>query len=133
MHLIVCVDDHDGMSFCGRRLSRDAALNAHILALTEGCRLWMTSDSAKLFLNEEIIIDDNCLHAAGEGEYCFAELKVDTDVLDKLESVCLYRWNRVYPSTVQFPRELLASMHLVQTEDFLGKSHETITLERYEL
>ena len=133
MHLIVCIDDRDGMSFCGRRLSRDAALTAHILEQTKGSPLWMTADSAKLFLNGKISVDDNCLQLAGEGEFCFAELKVDADIQHKLESVYLYHWNRAYPSTTKFPRELLAPMHLVQTEDFPGNSHEIITLERYEL
>ena len=133
MHLIVCIDDRDGMSFCGRRLSRDAALTAHILELTKGSRLWMTADSAKLFPNGTVIVDDHCLQLAGEGEFCFAEVKVDADIQHKLESVYLYHWNRAYPSTTKFPRELLMHMHLVQSEDFPGNSHEIITLEKYEL
>lgn len=132
MHLIVCIDQRDGLSFCGRCLSRDAAVNAHILTLTRGKRLWMTADSAKQFPKaDHIEIHENCQNMAGEGDYCLAELDIKQGVADRLESVFLYNWNRSYPSTVKFPRELLNTMHLEYTEDFPGNSHETITLERY--
>ena len=132
MHLIVCIDQRDGLSFCGRQLSRDAAVNAHILEQTTGSCLWMTEDSAKRFPDaDHIVIHENCQNMAGEGDYCLAELDIEPGVADRLESVFLYNWNRSYPSTVKFPRELLNMMSLEYTEDFPGNSHETITLERY--
>jgi len=44
----------------------------------------------------------------------------------------LFRWNRIYPSDVKFPIKLdQGQWHRVSTEDFLGSSHEKITMEVY--
>lgn len=132
MHLILCVDERDGMSFCGRRLSSDRVLTEHILRTVAGGKLWMNAYSANLFADGDICVDEAFLQKAGEGEYCFAEITpLQTDL--HLESVILYHWNRRYPSTVKFPRTLLSGMHLEYTEDFPGNSHEKITMQRYTL
>lgn len=131
MHLILCVDDRDGISFCGRPLSRDRELNAHMLRMADGKKLWMSPNSAALFPEGTVCSARDFLSQAGAGEYCFAET-VLPDSSAFLESVTLYRWNRAYPSTVRFPRSLLEGMHLVHREEFPGYSHETITLERFE-
>ena len=133
MHLIVCVDTRDGMSFCSRRQSRDREIIARVLKTTEKSRLWISPYSANLFAGEQIIVDPDYLEKAGDGEFCFAETEVLLPVLGKLESVTLYHWNRSYPATVKFPREILRSMHLQTREEFPGYSHETITMERYVL
>lgn len=131
MHLICCIDDRDGLSFCGRRLSQDIELCAHMLRLTQGSTLWMSEYSAKLFAGSSILTDTDFQHKAGEGEYCFLETAPLLDTYENLESVILYHWNRSYPSTVKFPRKLLESMHLDETEEFPGSSHERITMERF--
>jgi len=131
MHLIVCVDDRDGVSFCGRRLSQDRLLIAHLLRLTRDSKLWMSGYSAKLFPNADVLIDQDFLHKAGEGDYCFLETAPFPSNCENLESVILYHWNRAYPSTVRFPRNLLESMHLQSAEEFAGSSHEKITMERF--
>ena len=134
MHLIVCIDQRDGMLFNCRRLSSDKVLTQRILQMTQGSTLWMSSYSAKLFSGFEgsIHVAEDYLACARNGAYCFAE---DADLLgvkDKLESVTLFLWNRSYPADKYFSRQLLDNLHLVHTEDFPGNSHETITLERYE-
>lgn len=131
MHLIVCVDDRDGMSFAGRRLSRDREVIHHILKLTEGKQLWMNTYSAKLFPADSVYVADDFLGSAGAGEYCFLETTPIPEVIPNLESVILYRWNRRYPSTDRFPRALLDHMHPELTEEFPGYSHERITMERF--
>ena len=133
MHLIVCIDTRDGMSFCGRRQSRDREVIARILKITGESRLWVSPYSASLFPEERIVSDPDFMENAGEGEYCFIETEVLPAVLGKLESVILYHWNRSYPATVKFPREILQPMHLQALEEFPGHSHETITMERYVL
>ena len=135
MHLIVCIDQRDGMLFNCRRLSSDRILIQRILQMTQGSTLWMSSYSAKLFSGFEgsIHVAEDYLACAQNGAYCFAE---DADLLgvkDKLESVTLFHWNRSYPATVRFPRELLKGMNLAETEEFTGSSHEIITMERYTL
>ena len=131
MHLIVCVDDRDGISFCGRPLSRDRELNAHMLRMTQGRKLWTSPDTAALFPEGSVCSHRDFLVKAGKGDYCFAE-SVLPEPTACLESVTLYHWNRAYPSTVRFSRELIKDMRLVHTEEFPGSSHETITLERFE-
>lgn len=131
MHLILCIDDRDGLSFCGRRLSQDRELCAHMLRLTEGHNLWMNAYSARLFPDSEVLVDEECQHKADPGDYCFLETAPIPESCENLESVILYHWNRRYPSTVKFPRKLLESMHLVTTEEFPGSSHEKITMERF--
>ena len=61
MHLIVCIDDRDGMAFCGRRLSRDREVITHIQAQTNGCRLWMHPQSAQLFADATVEADPDFL------------------------------------------------------------------------
>ncbi len=131
MHLIVCIDNCDGMSFCGRRQSRDREVIAHILKTTGESLLWVSPYSADLFPGERIVTSPDFLEKAGEGEYCYAETAVLPNDLKQLESVTLYHWNRSYPATVKFPRQILQSMHLQTREEFPGYSHETITMERY--
>ena len=133
MHLILCVDNRDGLSFCGRRLSQDRAVCAHILGLTADAVLWMSAYSQPLFPGADVRVDADFQRKAGPGEYCFLETTPLLDTYDNLESVVLYHWNRDYPATVKFPRKLLAPMHLVYTEEFPGNSHNTITMERYTL
>lgn len=133
MHLILCVDDRDGLSFCGRRLSRDSRVSEHILTLTQGHNLWMHPYSAKLFPGASILTDEDFQHKAEQGDYCFLEITPLLEKYENLESVTLYYWNRAYPATAKFDRGILAPMRLTHTEDFHGNSHETITLERYSL
>ena len=133
MHLIVCIDDRDGIAFCGRRLSRDREVSAHILSLAAGCNLWMHPYSAQLFPNAVVLSDPEFLSKAQSGDYCFSETTPLPDRLDNLESVILYHWNRSYPSNLRFPRSLIENMKLVYTEDFPGNSHDNITMEQYTL
>ena len=133
MHLIFCVDDRDGLSFCGRRLSRDSCVTEHILRLTQGHDLWLHPYSAQLFSNASVRVDEDFQRKAGQGAYCFVEITPLLETYEDLESVILYRWNRAYPATCKFDRKILAPMHLIHREEFPGNSHETITMERYRL
>lgn len=131
MHLIVCIDERDGLSFCSRRLSQDRNLNEHMLALTAGHFLWMSPYSGKLFSDENVRIDTEFQKKANHGDYCFLEIDPILEKYTDLESVILYHWNRSYPSTVRFPRTLIAGMRLDAVEEFPGSSHKKITMERY--
>lgn len=132
MHLIVCIEDRDGVSFGGRRISSDRTLTEYIQNLAVDSTLWMNAYSAKLFPADSVCVDEAFLYKAQAGEYCFAETTPLED-LPNLESVTLCRWNRKYPFTQIFPRSLLTNMHMVYTEDFPGNSHDKITIERYTL
>ena len=131
MHLIVCVDERDGLSFCGRRLSRDGVLYRHMLDLASGQKLWMNGYSAKMFADDTVCVHEDFLSKACPGDFCFLENAPLPETNEALESVILYHWNRAYPSNVRFPRALLEGMHLERKEEFPGRSHEMITMEWY--
>lgn len=133
MHLIFCVDDKDGILFCGRRLSRDSKVTEHILSMTSGAALWMSLYSGKLFPKDKVFADADFQKKAQAGDYCFLEELPLPETCENRESVTLYHWNRSYPATVRFPRMMLENMHLVSTEEFPGSSHEKIIVERYTL
>ena len=127
----VCIEDRGGMSFCGRRVSRDRVQQADLLAWCAGRRLWMNGKSAALFAGAGITADEDFLEKAGPGEVCFVEDRPLAPVLDRLEGLVVYRWNRTYPSDRKLDLDLSCFTLTEQTE-FPGNSHETITREIYE-
>ena len=130
MHLIVCVDERDGMCFAGKRLSSDIKLVQFLLEYTQGSSLWMNRYSAKLFEGADIVVEEDLLGKTPDGAYCLLE-NTPFSQISNLESVMLCQWNRRYPSTEKFPRVLLSGMQLESSCDFPGNSHEKITVERY--
>ena len=132
MHIIICLDDKNGIRFNGRRQSKDSILCDRILEITKGSALWMNAYSAKLFPSERVNVDENFLERAGDGAYCFAESNDFLRCFDSIEKVILYRWNRVYPSDVKINMSFLEGKQLVSTSEFKGNSHDRITEERYE-
>ncbi len=133
MHIIVCLDNRNGMLFNRRRQSQDKTLREHLLQLVEKKTLWMNEYSARQFENlpENSRVDENFLEKAKPGDYCFLENCDVLPVIDRIESCVVYRWNRLYPADTWFPEQLLKS--LCSSEDFPGNSHETITREVYSL
>lgn len=133
MHLIVCVDDDLGMLFNNRRQSQDRELRKRILAVTSGKKLWMNHYSQKQFEKEDtanVNYDDNFLSEAVSGEYCFVETEDVSHYEPWVETITLYKWNRRYPSDLQFSIDL-SKWKLQSTTDFPGSSHEKITEEVY--
>lgn len=142
MILIVCIDDNKGMMFNHRRQSQDRVLRQHILDMVGDGKLWMNEYSGKMFAkdSEELLhgpvqTDEDFLKKASSGEYCFVETNsCGVDMFPdtaNIESVVLYKWNRVYPADQYFTMDLSA-WKLVETTEFPGSSHEKITEERYE-
>lgn len=136
MNIIVCLDDNNGMLFNKRRLSSDILVTKRILYLAKSSRLWMNEYSSKLFENsiEDFFVDDDFIHKALEGDYCFVENIEINNHLDDVEQIIIYRWNRKYPSDLKFPTEQISKKwKLCSTYEFAGKSHTKITEEIYEL
>ena len=131
MNLIVVLDDRNGMLFNHRRQSRDRVLTDRILEISGG-RLVVNSYTAELFEGRaaDLTVSEAPLSAAKEGEWCFLETLSPLPVLEKLEKVVVYRWNRTYPSDLKFDLDLSA-MRLISKTDFAGFSHEKITEEVY--
>lgn len=128
MILAVCVDNRMGLSFMGRRLSKDALLREKLLALSGG-NLRMSEYSAKQF-DESVYSGPDYLSGASEGDWCFCENGDYEGFTEQIEKIVLFKWNRDYPADLHFA--FPGEWRMVSAEDFPGKSHETITMEVYE-
>lgn len=131
MIIIACVDDNLGLLFNNRRQSRDGILIKDILDFIGNKILWINTYSKQLFPEQEnIIVSENFIDEANEGDFCFIE---DIDVkkyVDKIEKIILYFWNREYPADRKFDINL-DDWILTHEKDFEGSSHEKITQKIY--
>ena len=135
MNIAVCLDDKNGMLFCGRRQSKDQILRQELLQLAQPHGLWMNGFSAKQFEQGDAIrVAEDFLELAPQESWCFVE---NTDVLqykERIGRIAVYRWNRLYPSDVKFPVEAFSNdWQLISTRSFPGHSHDEITEEIYQL
>ncbi len=136
MKIAVCLDDRDGYCFAGRRQSQDVRQREDLLALAQPGPLWMSTYSAALFdtLPDFVVVDDGFLSKAAAEDWCFVERENVAEVADQVTQLAIYRWNRHYPSDRKFPLELFChGWQRIECREIPGKSHETITLEVYEL
>lgn len=132
MKVIVCLDDKRGMFFNERRQSRDRVLNADVVEMTRGSRLFADPYSKMLFENSdvELVCDADFLELAGKGDFCFVENRTLSKYAERLEQIIIYRWNRSYPGDIFFdldPEQL--GFERVSITEFQGYSHEKITKE----
>lgn len=91
----------------------------------------MSEYSAKQFeANDNIIVSNSYLEEATENDFCFIE---DGEFcVDFASEITIYRWNRHYPSDVNFNVDLISKGFVLHhSEDFAGSSHEKITEEKY--
>ena len=128
MILAVCADNRLGMSFGGRRQSKDAEVRCKLWELS-GRKLRMSDYSARQF-EESVYHGPDYLSGAKNGDWCFVENPDYVDFADSIEQIVLVRWNRHYPADVQF--RFPGKWALTGYEDFPGSSHEKITMEVYE-
>ena len=76
MHIIICLDDDNGMLFHDRRQSQDVKMRADVLERLGERMLWMNAYSARQFADAEdarIHISDSFLEEAGKDDFCFVE------------------------------------------------------------
>lgn len=132
MKLIVCLDDKNAMAFYNRRQSSDLVVTKKIAELTKGYKLWMNSYTGYLFADfqENIQVDEDFLRRSGEDDFCFAEITDIRPFLPMVRELFVFRWNRVYPGDLYFP-EIPAKKQILA--EFVGNSHEKVTLEVYNL
>ncbi len=115
----------------GKRQSQDRVLREKVLEIINGSRLLMNSYSAKQFENpESIIVDEDFLNNANQGDFCFVEEVEITS--ENVESFYIFKWNRKYPGDLFFNVDLKAEgFKKIKKEEFQGNSHDKITLEIY--
>lgn len=133
MNICVCVDDAMGMSFFGKRLSRDKAMTEKLLSHTEYDKILISEYSAPLFSDTNdarVCVTSDEYASCTERDICFFELEHITEYADKIEQIIIYKWNRKYPSDKKFPFSPAdKGFTLTSTHDFAGNSHDNITEE----
>lgn len=134
MKIIVVVDDSYGMMFNKRRQSRDKVLCEKVATLVSDNVLWMNAYTHLLFngMDLKICVDEEFLSKVELGEYCFVEDKKVSSYINQVEEIVIFHWNRKYPSDLKLdfiPEK--NNFVCVDVEEFVGNSHEQITMERW--
>ena len=130
MTLIVCLDEHGGMTYNGRRQSRDGAVLEDIKRM--GGRVFISPFSEKYFAGIDCTVCENPLDEAGEGDLCFVEEPGAFRYLDRIDRIIIYNWNEVYPVDETFDISPLSEgFRLTGRTEFVGRAHEKITKEIY--
>ena len=73
-----------------------------------------------------MIIDDDCLENAKDGEFVFVERQNPSAYLKAGDQLILYHWNRHYPSDNRLNLTGWNALEIT-TGEFAGYSHEKIT------
>ena len=131
----VCVDDQNGMGFGGRRQSRDRVLISDFLQeCSSENSICIGEYSRALFENyPQVEVLENPLGQCPDGGACFSELQLLSPFAEEIETLILYRWNRLYPADLYFEADILKKgFSLIFTTEFEGSSHEKITKEVYQ-
>lgn len=135
MTVFVCIDDKGGMTFFGKRQSRDSVLIKDVIKHADDGLIYVSDFSEKLFSDSDasVISVPSPLESAGDGSYVFVENLPLAPYKNKIKSLVIYRWNRIYPSDKKLDIDPCAiGMHLCESYDFEGSSHPRITKEVYE-
>lgn len=128
---IIALDDMDGYSLFGKRLSKDRKMLEDMISLLEnGQSLYASQYSLGIFSEElrkylRCPVPDNF---ADDGMIFFEAADFSSFNPDRL---IVYRWNRHYPSDVKYT-PYLHDWKKVSSYDFRGYPHEKITREVYE-
>ncbi len=131
LKLIVCLDDKNGMLFNNRRQSRDAIVIKDIEEMTADKDLYIREYSKILFQNNHYKLINSISEIPNNNDcYYFNETEKVSDYKNIIDTIIIYRWNRVYPKGTEFDIPL-KSYSLLETKDFKGNSHEKITREIY--
>ena len=135
MNLIVCLEERNGMSFFGKRLSRDAKICEKMVSFVGNNKLFLTPYSAKIFesLPDNFIISENPLESAEQDDFCFVETQDISCFTNDINTIVVYKFCRTYPYDKTFDTNLLEARKLAFTTEFAGNSHDKIIEEVYVL
>lgn len=129
MKVIVILDENNGMMFNHRRQSQDRMVKEDIMEMIQDFVLYMNEYSYSLFQEyKNIKVDVDFLN--NNHEYCFVENQHLEEYIDDIDMFIIYRWNRQYPADFFFDVDL-SHWEMIESIEFHGSSHETITREIY--
>ena len=79
-----------------------------------------------------IKVCENFLNECSDNDFCLIENTEVKNYINNINTIVVYKWNRIYPSDFYFDIDLNTnSWELLKTEEFQGSSHEKITKETY--
>lgn len=132
MILIVCIDDRGGLLFNNRRLSSDKAVVQDMFQYTQIDKICIAPYSLPLFGSFEDRVTVSEQGFDNGMQCCFAEKCDFLSLLDAVDRLIVYKWNRCYPSDTKFPFDAFKQrLKLSCSYDFEGTSHSCITREVY--
>ena len=147
MTIIACVDLRMGLSFNGKRQTRDKLVVKHILnncdpklGLTVTPRSGRYIMDSMKSLDEELTIPLHIVPELTPENAQSSDIFIETgtpdsisELLDMADHVILYVWNTTYLYTEQFPDIQNQSVWtLTHAELMEGSSHDEVTIQLYE-
>ena len=133
MTAVLCLANNNGLSFNGRRVSRDIKVSEEIVERAGAAPLLITPAAAPVFsgVNARMGITPDFSGPLPANAVCFFDTAPPADV-SRFDAVELYRWGRDYPADVFFAADLPAlGFRLTESAVFAGNSHPEITREVY--
>lgn len=123
MTIITCIDDNGGILFNHRRVSRDSAVIKDIEQLIDAAAsLYIRTFSEDLFadVRHQIFLNpdelpDQCV--------VFLEDLPVSEMMNRVDRLIIYRWNRKYPSDFQLDIDL-STLILESTEEIIRLSED---------
>ena len=133
MTAVLCLADNNGLSFNGRRVSRDIRVSEDIVERAGAAPLFILPTAAPVFsgVRAQLGLAGEFTADLPQNAVCFFDAAPPAD-LALFDRVVLYRWGRDYPADVFFTADLPAlGYRLAETAAFAGNSHPQITREDY--
>lgn len=123
MKIIACVDNQLGLMFHNRRQSQDKILREKIKEITDN--LCMNNYSYQLY--QDVFPNAQVKEICDDDYYLVENISVKKYEND-IDEIILFYWNRDYPADFYLDIDLNL-FHCFYEEDFVGSSHEKITLK----
>ena len=129
MNLIVCIDERNGMLFHQKRVSQDILQRKDVYAYIKEQPLYIKKKSEALYEHKNIVVIDDFYKIAHMEGYCIAEEELEETLLQKMNHIIVYCWNRHYQADTYF--KIPQNFQCEQVKEFRGYSHEKITRKVY--
>lgn len=130
MKLVVCLDDNFGILFNNRRQSSDVVQREDFKKIVLDKKVYLSEYSYDLYkdmdLNFEVISEETEI---SEDSFFIYEGEFLEKILENVDEIILYFWNRVYPADTDF--EIPTGFKEIESFDFVGNSHDKISRKLY--
>lgn len=132
LSVAVCVDERGGMTFFGKRQSRDRVLIQELLDSTKG-KVYIRKFSSLLFEGHEdrIVVCEDPFSGAGDDDVIFIEDMPLKDKTNEIDRLIVYCWGKVYPSDKKLGFKPEECFRAIESSEFAGSSHDKITKTVY--